>query len=163
MKRLTADEFIGQFDERVHNEIRRAIFWQYPDAIAFVCFQNLDIGSTHSNQCTCLPIGPSCTYKAVEDTEGKHLNDLPSQRQYPVSWCPIDELRATNPAVDEFWASYDLPSLNTHQLARALLALPEQVIKPASTYAPQTVDKMVTIPGTAKHYNLDIRLLAYLV
>jgi len=29
-------------------------------------------------------VGPNCTYKTSADTDGKWLNDLPSQRQYPT-------------------------------------------------------------------------------
>jgi hypothetical protein len=32
-----------------------------------------------------MAVGPDNTYKNLEEIDGKHLNDLPSLRQYPVA------------------------------------------------------------------------------
>jgi hypothetical protein len=57
-----------------------------PDAIGVVLFENQTMDSSSRGAMTAMVIGPTNTYKSAEDCEGKHLNDLPSQRQYPVAW-----------------------------------------------------------------------------
>lgn len=91
MKQLTAKEFLSLFDPSVHDQIKAAAK-RYPNATAVVCFENLDMCSSELGHRSALVVGPDNTFTSVEDCRGKHLNDLPSQRQYPVSWCPTGEL-----------------------------------------------------------------------
>jgi len=61
------------------------------DAIGIVLFENRMMDSTNYGRMTAMIIGPTNTFKSAEDCEGKFLNDLPSQRQYPVAWVPREE------------------------------------------------------------------------
>jgi len=56
-------------------------------ATHFVLFENLQFDSSAFGQLAVLLIGPSCTYKTIDEIEGQHLGDLPSQRKYPVAYC----------------------------------------------------------------------------
>lgn len=87
LKMLTKQEFFALFDESVHDRIRE-VMQRYPDAEAVVVFENVDFCSSQFGARSALPVGPSNTFKSVSDTEGKWLNDLPSQRQYPQAFCP---------------------------------------------------------------------------
>lgn len=55
-----------------------------------VLFENQQMDSSNFGNRTCLCVGPNNTYKTVEDVKSSHLNDLPSQRQYPTCFCRID-------------------------------------------------------------------------
>lgn len=57
-----------------------------PDAVGLVLFENKTFDSSSHGAMTAMLIGPTNTYKSAEECEGKHLNDAPSQRQYPVAW-----------------------------------------------------------------------------
>ena len=49
---------------------------------AVVMFRNNDFCSSSFGAFSCIAVGPGKTYRAVEDCEGRWLNDAPSQRQY---------------------------------------------------------------------------------
>lgn len=53
------------------------------DVDGMIVFENLQMDSSAFGRRTAMIYGPGCTYKKPEDCEGQHLNDLPSQRQYP--------------------------------------------------------------------------------
>ncbi len=53
-----------------------------------VVFENQMFDSSLVGQQTAVSVGPGCLLKSKEDCEGKWLNDLPSQRQYPVAFIP---------------------------------------------------------------------------
>lgn len=90
MRQLTAQTLLDQFDEEVHDKIREAI--KSTQATHIVLFENLDMSSSSLGKRTALCVGPSCTFKSPEDCEGKHLNDLPSQRQYPTGYADAKEV-----------------------------------------------------------------------
>lgn len=48
-----------------------------------VIFMNHQMDSSAFGSCTALAYGSGCTYTSPQEMEGKWLNDLPSQRQYP--------------------------------------------------------------------------------
>jgi hypothetical protein len=91
MKRLTATEFWGMFDKSVHVYIAQTCD-VFHDAESLVIFENQDMWSSRMGQRTAVICGPSNTYKSHRDTEGKWLNDLPSQRQYATYWIPVQEI-----------------------------------------------------------------------
>jgi hypothetical protein len=51
-----------------------------------VLFQNVDFTSSDFGSSTIVAIGPNRTYKTLAEVFGKWLNDLPSQRQYPIAY-----------------------------------------------------------------------------
>lgn len=83
--KLTKKEFLerGRFDFAVAFE---EALKRKPDAIGIVLFENRMMDSSNMGAMTAMIIGPTNTYKTVEECEGKHLNDMPSQRQHPVAW-----------------------------------------------------------------------------
>ena len=93
LKQLTRDEFLSHFDPSVHARIKAAVV-RYPDAEAVVIFENVAFDSSAFGDRQALVVGPSNTFKSVEFCEGKWLNDLPSQRQYPQAFCPASEFHA---------------------------------------------------------------------
>lgn len=84
MKQLNREEFLAQFDPEVHTAIITAAIKNR--AIAVVMFENQQMDSGYFGERTALCVGLTCTYQTVADCEGKWLNDLPSQRQYPQTW-----------------------------------------------------------------------------
>jgi len=86
MREIPKAEFLAEFDDSIHSDIEKA-FERYPDCEALVMFENQDFCSSEFGRRQCLVVGPSNTFKSVEDCKGKWLNDLPSQRQYPASYC----------------------------------------------------------------------------
>lgn len=67
-----------------------ALAGRYPTATSFVLFERLDLSSSHAGDNSILAVGPDNTYPDLESVYGRHLHDLPSQRQYAVAYCPID-------------------------------------------------------------------------
>ena len=84
MKRLPLTDLLAMFDASVHSAIRQAAARCH--ASHLVAFENLMMDSSALGQRTVLCVGPGCTYESPEECEGHHLNDLPSQRQYPVAY-----------------------------------------------------------------------------
>jgi len=87
---LSKKEFLerGHFDFAVAFE---EALQRKTDATGLVLFENLQMDSSSYGRMTAMLIGPTNTYKSVEDCEGKFLGELPSHRQYPVAWVPRKE------------------------------------------------------------------------
>lgn len=88
MKEITYQEFLDLFDVSVHNKLFELA--QSKDTDGFVVFENLDFCSSNFGQRTAVVYGKTRTYKTPDETISKHLNDLPNQRQYPISFCKTD-------------------------------------------------------------------------
>jgi hypothetical protein len=65
-----------------------------PETTHLVYFENTVLDSSHLGESSVLAIGPRHTYQSLTDVEGKWLNDLPSQRQYPQFWCDVKKMEA---------------------------------------------------------------------
>lgn len=85
LPKLNKQDFMerGRFDVDVALE---EALKRKPDATGLVLFENKMFDSSSRGAMTAMLIGPSNTYKSAEECEGKYLNELPSQRQYPVAW-----------------------------------------------------------------------------
>ena len=81
IKRVDLDTFLAEYDPSVHGKIKRLLRERAVSAV--VDFVNVCLDSSQLGARTAVIVGPGCTYKSVEDCEGKWLNDLPSRRQYP--------------------------------------------------------------------------------
>lgn len=90
MKQQTAAEFLALFDPSVHAAIIKKA--AMPSVEAVVCFECVDFCSSNFGRRTAVIVGEPYTFKSVAFCEGKWLNDLPSQRQYPQSWVRASEL-----------------------------------------------------------------------
>lgn len=89
MKGLASkDELLELFDPSVHAVIETSLK-RYSDAVGIVVFENQDFSSSRFGDRTACLVGPSNTYKTPQECEGKWLNDLPSQRQYPTYYWMI--------------------------------------------------------------------------
>lgn len=82
MKEITLQELVEEFDESV----RPAIKTLAEKAHYLVVCENIQLDSSACGEKSCLGVGPGFTYESLEELEGKHLNSLPSQRQYPVRY-----------------------------------------------------------------------------
>lgn len=63
-----------------------------PSATHVVLFENLTMDSSTFGTGKCLAVGPGLTYPNVEACEGKWLNEMPSQRLYPVAFISRNQL-----------------------------------------------------------------------
>ncbi len=88
MKKLTLDELHILFDQEMH-PLLASMAVRFQDATHLVVAENLDMSSSQLGERTAMIVGPSNTYKTLEECEGKHLNDLPNQRQYFTSYCEL--------------------------------------------------------------------------
>jgi hypothetical protein len=84
MAEMTKNEFLELFEPEVHDDLIAALE-RYPDAEGLVCFENLQMDSSSCGERTAVVVGPSNTF-TLEKARTGHLNDLPSQRQYPRSF-----------------------------------------------------------------------------
>lgn len=87
MKRISFEALLSEFDESVRPVIPARA--QKLGATHVVVFENLDFCSSQLGKKTAVMVGPSCTYTSPEMCEGKWLNDLPSQRQYPTAYAEV--------------------------------------------------------------------------
>lgn len=105
MQRCTRDEFLENLvslgptsvvrrDMEAFAPTLTVLFERYPDAQALVCFTNMDFWASAFGRQTVMVVGPSCTYKTVQEVEGQHLHDQPSQRQYPTHWVAAEDFHA---------------------------------------------------------------------
>jgi len=80
MKKISFEELLALFDESVHRQLREV--FSLPITTGMVVFENQQMDSSRFGERTAVIVGPECTYKTVQECEGRHLHDLPSQRQY---------------------------------------------------------------------------------
>lgn len=74
-------DYLGLFDPEVRPKIIEML--ARDDVDGAICFENILIGSSRCGERSSVIYGPGCTYKTTDDVKGEHLNDLPSERQYP--------------------------------------------------------------------------------
>lgn len=84
LKELTREAFFALFSVEVHPQLEAQLV--RPGVEALVVFECQQMDSSSFGSRTALIVGAPFTYKSVEATEGRWLNDLPSQRQYPTSF-----------------------------------------------------------------------------
>ena len=87
LKYVTIEEILRLFDPVVYPKIREAV--KRNGATHIVVAENLMMDSSSFGKRSALCIGPNCTYKTPADCDGKWLNDLPSQRQYFLSYSEV--------------------------------------------------------------------------
>jgi hypothetical protein len=92
MKKLRRKEFLDEARVDFAIAIEQTISFN-PGATAVVLFRNQQMDSSSFGQQTIMVVGPECTYKSVEEVDGKWLNDAPSQRQHAIAWCDAAEFR----------------------------------------------------------------------
>jgi len=81
MKTVNRDELLQLFDEEVRERVLELL--SKPGVRGCVVFENLMFDSSWCGARTAYAFGPRCAHAKPEDFEGKWLNELPSQRQYP--------------------------------------------------------------------------------
>lgn len=84
MEQLTFEKLLSLFDNTVHERLRELS--KREDVAGFVVFENRQMDASSYGKRTAMIVGENCTYKTVEECEGKWLNDLPSQRQYATAY-----------------------------------------------------------------------------
>lgn len=90
MKQVTAEEFLKLFNKEVYNQIAESLANFQSDNV--VCFENHDFSSSRFGDRSALGVGKNNTYKNIKECEGRWLNDLPSQRQYPTCYADAKEV-----------------------------------------------------------------------
>jgi len=96
-QQVTAAEFFSRLYPSVWTAVKDRLR-KFPTATHLVLFENPDLRSSELGSRTCAVVGPDNTFKSPQDCVGKWLNDLPSQRQYPVAWVTVGDVR-TSPHV----------------------------------------------------------------
>ena len=84
MREITWAQLLGMFSEDTHAPLTETMK-RWPTAEGMIVFECLDMSSSRLGERSAMPYGPDNTIKALDDVKGKWLNDLPSQRQYPVA------------------------------------------------------------------------------
>lgn len=74
-------KMLEDFGESIHQRLKDTFLSDETEG--FVVFECVQMDSSHFGERTAVVFGPHRTLKRPEDAEGKWLNDLPSQRQYP--------------------------------------------------------------------------------
>lgn len=87
MKQISYSELASHFHPEVHDALERIA--KRRGATHLVLFQNQALDSANAGLCSALAIGPGCTRTSLEEAYAGHLNDLPSQRQYPIAHCEL--------------------------------------------------------------------------
>lgn len=87
MREVSLKEILDKMDPSVHQQILDGVKVQ--QATHVVLFENVDMSSSRIGERTVVFVGPKNTYKTPEECEGKWLNDLPSQRQYPQEYARV--------------------------------------------------------------------------
>lgn len=90
MKELTKEEFLELFHPSVHKFL--ILLASKAEIEALVAFENTLMDSSKRGERAAVAVGPGRTFKSVLDCDGKWLNDLPSQRQYPVAFIKASNL-----------------------------------------------------------------------
>jgi hypothetical protein len=83
-KLITREEFLAQFHDEAQETLIKAL--ARPDVTGVVCFENLQMDSSHFGERSGLVFGPGCTYKLLADVLAGRLGDVPSRFKYPVSY-----------------------------------------------------------------------------
>ena len=89
MKEITMKELLELFDPEVHSAIAASI--ERCAATHVVVAENQQMDSSQLGRRTAMVVGPTCTYRTLEECEGKWLFDLPSQRQYFVAFAKVEQ------------------------------------------------------------------------
>jgi hypothetical protein len=84
LEELALLKFLERFDESVHTQILER--FNRKDVDGAVLFENIQLDSSNLGKRTACIYGPGCTYETLEKISQGWLNDLPSQRQYPVAY-----------------------------------------------------------------------------
>ncbi len=87
MNKITLPELLERFNHSVKHLILAQT--EKPGVTHLVVFENQQFDSSQFGYRTVVIIGKPYTYKTLDDVKGKHLNDLPSQRQYPVYYVEL--------------------------------------------------------------------------
>ena len=84
IRSITMDELLAKFDHDTRPAIRM-LATKKPAATHIALFENLQMDSSARGACTAVLVGPDNTFKTLEEIDGRHLGDMPSQRQYAVA------------------------------------------------------------------------------
>lgn len=93
-RHISFDDMLSLFDEEVHGKIRGAAL---ADGVTHVvCFENLDLWSSHGGDRTAMVVGTQQSYPLAKvlQTPYFRLGGVPSRFQYPVAYASIEPLRA---------------------------------------------------------------------
>lgn len=90
MIKETKEEFLKHFSITIHQIIIDK--FNDPETDGMICFMCQQMDSSRFGHTTAMVYGPNRTYKTVKEVEGHHLYDLPSQREYPISYWSKEEV-----------------------------------------------------------------------
>ena len=76
------EELKSMFDPSVHGALEQLA----RDARYVVVYQNIDFWSSRFGERSALKVGPGCSIESLEQALNVWLEDLPSERQYPVAY-----------------------------------------------------------------------------
>jgi hypothetical protein len=96
LSQINLSQLLALMDECVRDRVLALA--RNPGTTHLVYFENNLLDSSHCGESGVVAVGPNNTLKSLAEVEGKWLNDLPSQREYPLFWCKAKEsdARAAN-------------------------------------------------------------------
>jgi hypothetical protein len=97
MRELTLGQITEGLDEAAKERVSKLL--ARSDVTGVVRFENQTLDSSNLGAKTLCAYGPGCTYRTLREFKGKHLYDLPSKRQIPVSFHRAEPRVNAAPAV----------------------------------------------------------------
>jgi hypothetical protein len=88
LSQISLGQLLALMDERVRDRVLALARKRGTTHLVF--FENNLLDSSHLDESSVVAVGPTNTFKSLSEIEGKWLNDLPSQRQYPQFWCEVN-------------------------------------------------------------------------
>jgi hypothetical protein len=85
LEQITLEALVALFEPTVRPQIL-SLAQSNPTDKGLVVFENIDMSSPNLGQRSVMVVGPSRTYKTIEECEGQHLGDVPSRFQYATKF-----------------------------------------------------------------------------
>ncbi len=87
LEKAPLEELLERFEPEVRPVIRERMVTL--EASHIVCFENLQMDSSAFGARTAVMVGPTCTYKSVDELREGHLGQVPSMFQYPTCYAEV--------------------------------------------------------------------------
>ena len=84
LKKITMGKLKELTHVSIHARLEQSLKKEGVDYL--VLFENQQFDSSEFGKRSILSVGPTCTYKTLEEVAKGHLGNVPSRFQYPVSY-----------------------------------------------------------------------------
>jgi hypothetical protein len=87
LDKVPMKDLLEKFDLKTQSVIEERM--KKLEASHVVCFENLQMDSSAFGARTALMVGPTCTYKTVDEIREHRMGELPSVFQYPTCYAEV--------------------------------------------------------------------------